>query len=87
MSSLSNHWYFAPSTTGTTSSSTSTSLSRLGPGSGASSFSSCPTVTTLQALESACDIASQVMDLLGFEDDTDTEDDESEERGYYEDRQ
>jgi hypothetical protein len=41
-----------------------------------------PTLTTLQALESACDIASQVMDLLGFADsDSDDDYDEDEDEG------
>jgi hypothetical protein len=75
LSSLSHHRYFTPSPI---------SASAMGLFDGGDAFSGGgPTLTTLQALESACDIASQVMDLLGFADsDSDDEDDEGSESNY-----
>jgi hypothetical protein len=66
LSSLSHHrgYFTTPSYTPT-----SASLSLFGPNEAFPGPGPAP--TTLQALESACDIASQVMDLLGFEDSDD----------------
>jgi hypothetical protein len=74
LSSLSHHRYFTPSPL---------SASAMGLFDGSDAFSGGgPTLTTLQALESACDIASQVMDLLGFADSDSDDEDEGSESNY-----